>query len=50
MERAFGNFHRTFPLPDAVDPDRVDATYDNGVLTISVPKTKKSTHRQIEIK
>ena len=50
MERAFGNFHRTFTLPDAVDPDRVEATYDEGVLTINVPKTEKSTRRQIEIK
>jgi len=50
MERAFGNFHRTFTLPDAVDLDRVEATYDEGVLTINVPKTEKSTRRQIEIK
>jgi len=50
VERAFGTFHRTFTLPDAVDPDRVEATYDEGVLTINVPKTEKSTRRQIEIK
>ncbi|ABC45077.1 Hsp20/alpha crystallin family protein [Salinibacter ruber] len=49
VERAFGTFHRTFTLPDAVDPDRVEATYDEGVLTINVPKTEKSTRRQIEI-
>ena len=49
VERAFGTFHRTFTLPDAVDPDRVEATYDEGVLTINVPKTETSTRRQIEI-
>jgi len=49
VERAFGNFHRTFTLPDAVDPDRVEATYDEGVLTINVPKTETSPRRQIEI-
>ncbi|WP_118831107.1 Hsp20/alpha crystallin family protein [Salinibacter ruber] len=49
VERAFGTFHRTFTLPDAVDPDRVEATYDEGVLTINVPRTEKSTRRQIEI-
>ncbi len=49
VERAFGTFHRTFTLPDAVDPDRVEATYDEGVLTINVPKTERSTRRQIEI-
>ncbi|MFP4227578.1 MAG: Hsp20/alpha crystallin family protein [Salinivenus sp.] len=50
VERAFGNFHRTFTLPDAVDNENIEAAYDNGVLTIHVPKTEKSTRRQIEIK
>jgi len=49
VERAFGNFHRTFTLPNAVDADKVEAAYDDGVLTINVPKTTESTRRQIEI-
>ena len=49
VERAFGTFHRTFTLPDAVDADNIEATYEDGVLTISVPKTEESTRRQIEI-
>jgi len=49
VERAFGNFHRTFTLPNAVDPETVEAAYDDGVLTINVPKTEESTRRQIEI-
>jgi HSP20 family protein len=49
VERAFGNFHRTFSLPDAVDEDNIEATYENGVLSIHVPKTEESTRRQIEI-
>ncbi len=49
VERAFGNFHRTFTLPDAVDPESVEAAYEDGVLTINVPKTEESTRRQIEI-
>ncbi|WP_231847450.1 Hsp20/alpha crystallin family protein [Salinibacter ruber] len=49
VERAVGTFHRTFTLPDAVDADSTEATYDNGVLTIRVPKTEESTRRQIEI-
>jgi HSP20 family protein len=48
-ERAFGSFHRTFTLPDAVDADSIEAKYDNGVLEIAVPKTEESTRRQIEI-
>ncbi|MFO8099669.1 MAG: Hsp20/alpha crystallin family protein [Salinibacter sp.] len=50
VERAFGTFHRTFTLPDAVDDENIEAAYENGVLTIRVPKTEKSTRRQIEIK
>lgn len=49
VERAFGTFHRTFTLPDAVDEENIEATYDEGVLTISVPKTEESTRRKIEI-
>ena len=49
VERAFGSFHRTFTLPEAVDADSIEASYDNGVLTITVPKTAESTRRQIEI-
>ena len=49
VERAFGTFHRTFTLPDTVDADHIEATYDDGVLTINVPKTEERTRRQIEI-
>ena len=49
VERAFGTFHRTFTLPDAVDAEGIEAAYDNGVLTIHVPKTEGSARRQIEI-
>jgi HSP20 family protein len=49
VERAFGTFHRTFTLPDAVDAERIEAAYDDGVLTVTVPKTEESTRRQIEI-
>jgi len=49
VERAFGNFHRTFTLPNAVDQQNVEAAYEDGVLTIDVPKTGESTRRQIEI-
>jgi HSP20 family protein len=49
VERAFGTFHRTFTLPDATDAENIQATYEDGVLNISVPKTEESTRRQIEI-
>ena len=49
VERAFGTFHRSFTLPDAVDHKRIEAAYEDGVLSIHVPKTEESTPRQIEI-
>jgi len=49
VERTFGTFHRTFRLPDAVDAENIEAAYEDGVLTINVPKTEESTRRQIEI-
>ncbi len=41
VERAYGSFRRVLPLPDEVDRDQVDATFKDGVLKISLPKTKK---------
>lgn len=48
-ERAFGNFHRTFTLPRAVDEENIEAGYDKGVLSIHVPKREESKPRQVEI-
>jgi HSP20 family protein len=52
LERAYGAFMRTIPLPEDVDVDRVDARFDKGVLTLRIPKTgaSKSAVRKIEIK
>ncbi|MGA7269583.1 MAG: Hsp20/alpha crystallin family protein [Acidimicrobiia bacterium] len=36
-ERHYGSFERRIVLPDGVDPDAVIATYDKGVLTVTVP-------------
>jgi HSP20 family protein len=38
LERAYGVFARTIPLPDDADPDHALAKFDNGVLTLTVPK------------
>jgi HSP20 family protein len=37
-ERSMTNFHRTVPLPKAVVPDRAEASMDNGILVIKLPK------------
>lgn len=38
MERAYGSFQRTIPLPGNVDIDQAAASYKNGVLTVRLPK------------
>src|SRR6266576_6366004 len=48
-ERTYGVFERTFTLPASVDPQNIKATYDNGVLTVSLPKSEKAKPRQIEV-
>jgi len=49
VESRFGSFSRTLPLPNIIDRDRVEATYENGVLTISIPKLKEKAARKIEV-
>lgn len=36
-ERRYGRFERAVMLPDGVDPDAVEASYDQGILTIEIP-------------
>jgi HSP20 family protein len=50
IERRHGQFRRSFALGQDVDPDKVEASYKDGVLRISVPKTEKVRPRKIEIK
>jgi len=41
-ERHFGTFERYFQLPDGVDRDKIEAKFDKGVLTITLPKTPEA--------
>jgi HSP20 family protein len=50
QERFAGKFHRALSLPDDVDPDKVDATYRDGVLHITIQRQEVAKPRQIEIK
>ncbi len=50
MERRFGSFTRTFTLPADVKQDGIDATYKDGVLTISIPKAESAVRKRIEVK
>ena len=40
-ERSYGSFQRSFTLPDEVDEDKIDAAFQNGVLTVRMPKVKQ---------
>ena len=44
-----GKFEHAFPVPDAVDTDSIDATYRDGVMTITLRKSKDAQSRQIPI-
>ncbi len=48
-ERTGGQFSRSITLPADVDPDRVDAAYRHGVLTITLPKAETVRARQITV-
>lgn len=49
VERTSGHFYRSFTLPKAVKEHEIKATYQDGVLTIQVPKAEESRPRRIEI-
>lgn len=50
-ERSYGAFQRMFSLPRGTDPSKVEARFQNGVLTVSVPKTaEKQETRKIDVK
>lgn len=47
-ERSYGAFQRSFRVPEGVEPDRIEARFDNGVLTVTLPKSenaRRHSHR-----
>ena len=48
-ERRYGTFTRSFVLPRDVDAESIQASFQDGVLTVSVPKSEKARRRRIEI-
>ena len=49
-ERFVGRFQRTLTLPAAVDAEKVKATYQDGVLTVTLPKAEAVKPKQIQVK
>jgi HSP20 family protein len=50
LERQFGKFSRALTLPDGLDADGIDASFDHGVLEVRIPKPEERKPRRIEIK
>jgi len=50
VERSYGSFQRSFTLPSTVKNDKIDALFNSGILTITMPKSEESKPKQIEVK
>ncbi len=48
-ERAYGRFERSFSLPEGTDPNAIEATFDDGVLELTIPHPEERKPRKIEI-
>jgi HSP20 family protein len=48
-ERRYGSFQRSFQLPAGVDSDKIAATFQKGVLTVTVPKAPEAQHKTKKI-
>ncbi len=49
-ERTYGSFQRSFTLPTHVKSDKIEASYNNGILTVTLPKAEEAKPKEIEVK
>jgi HSP20 family protein len=49
-ERRFGVFQRSFSLPTEIDANKVDASFENGILTLMLPKAEAVRPKQVKVK
>ena len=50
MERSYGSFTRSFTLPPTIEAEKIEASFANGVLTLTLPKREESKPKQIRVK
>jgi HSP20 family protein len=50
IERSYGNFLRSFTLPDAADSTKVNAEFKDGVLKVHLPKSEKAKPKAVDVK
>jgi HSP20 family protein len=49
IERSYGSFYRAFALPDSINSEKIQATHENGVLKITMPKKNARQPRKVKI-
>src|SRR3981189_875838 len=49
VERAYGSFSRSFSLANTVNAEAIKADYQNGVLTLTIPKREEAKPKQIKV-
>jgi len=50
FERCYGEFSRTFTLPENADTDKIEAEFENGVLRLNIPKVEEAKPKEIKVK
>jgi HSP20 family protein len=50
VERGFGTFARSIRLPQVADTEKIEASFDRGVLTVAVPKSEQAKPKTIEVR
>jgi HSP20 family protein len=49
IERSYGNFVRSFAIPNLFDTENITASYENGVLSVTLPKKEAAKPRQVKV-
>jgi HSP20 family protein len=49
IERSYGQFTRSFSIPNSFDTEKIGAAYKNGVLTVTLPKKEAAKPKQIKV-
>lgn len=50
VERSYGSFQRSFTLPGTIKSDKIEASFRDGILIVSLPKAEEAKAKQIEVK
>lgn len=49
-ERSYGSFYRAFTLPSAVNSDKINAVFKDGMLKVEIPKSEEDKPKQVSVK